>query len=1065
MFTLVCLPASAQTAGKNYVMTETMLNSSGTRKIVSVQYYDGLGRPSELAEGGISGSGSYLHTLQTYDALGREAVTTLPGVNSSTPDFVGLTPTSTTLASSYGGDTRPYSQTTYDALGRPVFISTPGQNWTGRGKRIEYITNGENEVRRYSAGANAPTLSGYYPIGSLKAERVTDEDGITATTYKDLLGRVVLERRGTGSDTDDTYYVYSTNGLLRFVLQPMYQENAIAGYMFRYDYDARGRLKYKYLPGCGVTQYWYDGAGRVIASRGAKRASRYRTRYFFFDGLGRLVVQGRASAYGSNADTPLITSRTPADGTAEICHTGYYVDATRIPDNLQLEIVNYYDDYAFLTSGIFTDSIPAGNFHANNSACTSTLKTADITATSDDHLLARVYYYDDKGRVIDKRENLLGGEFRQTTTEYSFTHKPISTTTTITHPTSPDIFVNEMFTYHGTTDKISYHDLNYQEGTNRLASYSYDALGRISNTYRNNNHFSIDYTYNIHGWLTRTSATIFSKGWTPYFQQELSYETGCGTPCFNGNISAMRWRISPTGTGHGYKCYYDNCNRLTEGRHTDFDFNDMGASNYSECMSYNRNSALTQLTRREGFSKPVDSLIYIYNGNRLSSIGDYGTQVNASGSFEFRFRNSSPTYAYNGAGDLTQDGNKGLTNIRYDYLGHPVRIQFRDGSCTKYVYAADGRKLREIHITAVEGVYANMGQIKELTPAQTMATDTVDYADNLVIRYMNLNEAGMHPKIEYHFDGGYMTLTPNPAYNPNPIAMNPYSVQYSSSYHYYIHNHQGNTILVMDDNDNIKQINHYYPYGGPWYYFSTNQGFQPFKYNGKELDRMHGLDWYDYGARRYDPAYCMFTQMDPLAEKYPHLNPYVYCAGNPVRYVDPDGRSFWTKFIKSTLKIGRQVATHGAKVLIESATYVQAVADVVDNVNTLTDNEASTESRVWAGISLASEFMPVSIDDINSIEKSLKHIDLSNIGNLRKVSKTDKFPKSINQLEKDVEKGRAPKTIKRFDRAHSPDGQEHVHFKEPKSALNMDGSWKDGEPFLIDKKTKEYLKRNGWKID
>ena len=26
--------------------------------------------------------------------------------------------------------------------------------------------------------------------------------------------------------------------------------------------------------------------------------------------------------------------------------------------------------------------------------------------------------------------------------------------------------------------------------------------------------------------------------------------------------------------------------------------------------------------------------------------------------------------------------------------------------------------------------------------------------------------------------------------------------------------------------------------------------------------------------------------MDPLAEQYPHLNPYVYCAGNPVRYVD-----------------------------------------------------------------------------------------------------------------------------------------------------------------------------------
>lgn len=41
-------------------------------------------------------------------------------------------------------------------------------------------------------------------------------------------------------------------------------------------------------------------------------------------------------------------------------------------------------------------------------------------------------------------------------------------------------------------------------------------------------------------------------------------------------------------------------------------------------------------------------------------------------------------------------------------------------------------------------------------------------------------------------------------------------------------------------------------YRGPWGDSSANQGFQPFKYNGKELDRVHGLDWYDYGARSYE---------------------------------------------------------------------------------------------------------------------------------------------------------------------------------------------------------------------
>ena len=41
-------------------------------------------------------------------------------------------------------------------------------------------------------------------------------------------------------------------------------------------------------------------------------------------------------------------------------------------------------------------------------------------------------------------------------------------------------------------------------------------------------------------------------------------------------------------------------------------------------------------------------------------------------------------------------------------------------------------------------------------------------------------------------------------------------------------------------------------------------------------------------------AYAQFTQMDPLCEQYPHLSPYAYCAGNPVRYVDPDGREWIT---------------------------------------------------------------------------------------------------------------------------------------------------------------------------
>ena len=65
--------------------------------------------------------------------------------------------------------------------------------------------------------------------------------------------------------------------------------------------------------------------------------------------------------------------------------------------------------------------------------------------------------------------------------------------------------------------------------------------------------------------------------------------------------------------------------------------------------------------------------------------------------------------------------------------------------------------------------------------------------------------------------------------------------------------------------------------------------FQPYKYGGKELDRENGLDLLDFGARQYDPATGRFTTVDPKAESYYHLSPYLYCAANPIRHIDPSG--------------------------------------------------------------------------------------------------------------------------------------------------------------------------------
>ena len=51
------------------------------------------------------------------------------------------------------------------------------------------------------------------------------------------------------------------------------------------------------------------------------------------------------------------------------------------------------------------------------------------------------------------------------------------------------------------------------------------------------------------------------------------------------------------------------------------------------------------------------------------------------------------------------------------------------------------------------------------------------------------------------------------------------------------------------------------------------------------------LDWYDFEARMYDPLIGRFMTTDPMAEKYYNLTPYEYCVNNPLRFIDPSGKT------------------------------------------------------------------------------------------------------------------------------------------------------------------------------
>ncbi|WP_394708144.1 RHS repeat domain-containing protein [uncultured Bacteroides sp.] len=129
------------------------------------------------------------------------------------------------------------------------------------------------------------------------------------------------------------------------------------------------------------------------------------------------------------------------------------------------------------------------------------------------------------------------------------------------------------------------------------------------------------------------------------------------------------------------------------------------------------------------------------------------------------------------------------------------------------------------------------------------------------------------------------------------------------TYHYYIQDHQGNNRVVFNQSGTVEQTNHFYPFGMTFGEGIDNSDNR-YKYNNKELDRMHGLDLYDYGARHYDAAIGRWGVIDPLAEKYYSISPYAYCLNNSVRLIDPVGMDAWsTNDPKEIADFCRQVSS------------------------------------------------------------------------------------------------------------------------------------------------------------
>ena len=103
--------------------------------------------------------------------------------------------------------------------------------------------------------------------------------------------------------------------------------------------------------------------------------------------------------------------------------------------------------------------------------------------------------------------------------------------------------------------------------------------------------------------------------------------------------------------------------------------------------------------------------------------------------------------------------------------------------------------------------------------------------------------------------------------------------------------HLGSASWITNHHGDAVQHIQYLPYGEPYVDKRTSGYSERFRFTGKERDEETGYGY--FGARYMDhDLMTMWLSVDPMADKYPNISPYAYCAWNPVKLVDPDGRDF-----------------------------------------------------------------------------------------------------------------------------------------------------------------------------
>ncbi|WP_051890838.1 RHS repeat-associated core domain-containing protein, partial [Chryseobacterium sp. JM1] len=798
--------------------------------------------------------------------------------------------------------------------------------------KFEYGVNIGNDVFQFvtttiwenNATKSNVSLPSAYAANTLYRNAIIDEDGNKTYEYKNGKGQTILLRKMiSGSEYADTYYVYNEYNQLAFVIPPKAVNQAITDTLlndlcYQYRYDGKGRLVEKKLPGKGWEYMVYDKADRLLLTQDAMMASQNKWLMTKYDMFGRVAYTGivnnnsssRNTLQSQMADLVIYDARHPT-GFVRNGITVYYTSVYLNADTLLS--VNYYDSYPQgygfnppFPSAIQGEPVLTETPSSDGRSTKGLPVMGMVKNIEDDSWTTNYTYYDTKGRPVGSYSiNHLGG-YTKTESKLDFAGVPQMTNTYhVRRPGESGITVKERFVYdHQNRLKEHYHQVD-DKPEQLLAENTYNELSQLKNKKVGNNLQSIDYAYNIRGWMTdinKDQMSVPDLG-GKLFSYKIKYnqKEGITQPGgsmftgkevkakYNGNIAEVDWRsveslgANPSLTPKRYGYAYDALNRLTAGYYQNPQ--NPYSKEHTESLTYDLNGNISKLYRTAGMENTVtaviDDLDYTYTaGNQVSKITDNGNSAGYEG--------GGGEIKYDLNGNMWKMADKNISKIQYNHLNLPTQIDYGDmgimGSY-QYIYRADGTKVQKIALRSECGImncYGVSNISDYLDGFQYMSSATINNGgggDTELSRSF-AQETSRAMEIQAFSVEEKKTVPPTKTKDLSffPTAEGFYDYA-KDQYIYQYKDHLGNVRISFGRNSTgaleITDANDYYPFG--MNHLKTGNAFfgqntyKNYKFQEQELQE---TGFYSFKWRNYMPDLGRFFNIDPLAEKYPYNGTY-----------------------------------------------------------------------------------------------------------------------------------------------------------------------------------------------